>query len=48
MATQVLCPKCTVCGNRAVLTVDTDAYERYVWDGSFVQDALDESEPMFA
>ena len=37
---EILCPKCTVCGNQSVVLVHRVDYDRYVWDGAFVQDAF--------
>ena len=37
--TSILCPKCTVCGNRTLLEVNAADYERYN-AGAYIQDAF--------
>lgn len=39
MFTEVLCPKCTVCGNQSVMRVPYEGVEAYR-AGAFVQDAF--------
>jgi len=37
----VLCPPCLLCGDRNVITVEADAYDKWV-NGTLVQDAFPE------
>jgi len=40
VTTSILCPKCTVCGNQAVLEVSAADYERWLIERLYIQDAF--------